>query len=1228
MTDPCQLMHEIEKIFPDYKKMKSEYYKQVTLFNNQRKLVFKNLNDTKRLHKRSENKWIELSKHKKYLPVVVTRKIQFIGSEFWLKTLLTYLVDKYKLFNMEIHNVNANLLILSDICVKFDIPFNFPENRNKIQLQKSECTHCNKSILLCDEHQTTLQYQKEYIHPQIDLLPRDTIVAIDVESANIKHKQIGLPDKHALRVAAVAYMYNERRRMKFPTLIYHSFWCPAVAITTYTPVLGLSVKEIYANLNKFADRSNAKQTFVDKIVKDHTLVFVNANEDITALELSPFLNIRDIQSYFVRNQDNLQQPEPVNLKWLSKYVLEKEIQENAKKITHCPVVDAECTLKLYLLIPKGLWVKLPFESKDFSIAPTHTSSYVTNYHDFNFESDMETESYDSDVELVEKMYSTQQVASPMNRPKSESINCFTDDFMPDYKPMTQLLKKDSVLINKNVIWTDDCNNAFIELKECLISSPILAHFQTGKPLILYTDACGYASGWCLHQLQDGKERVLVYGSMMFNETQQKYCVTDQECLAMVTAIIKLRHFLAGVHFIVKVDHHALCWLMRVKDIAGRLGRYALRLQEMDFEIQYKSGKTHQNSDCMSRYPALELNPKDIEEEVDIPVYCQSIKKTCNKVTCLLTSPIQPDYKIVKNKHIVTIPGLELDWVEDVYMECNNSNGEQLFLPAEITPSPELVVYNIESLKMDVEQSKDKWVKWIKDNLECQESKAHDRYKVINNILYRKTHNDHGEDVNLLCLPSHLRSDVLQDLHGTLTGGHFGYFKTASKVRHRFYWPGRDKDVAKFVRSCSCCQFRKIETALPKGLLKPISVTKPFDLIGLDLVGPLPKSNDMRYLLVCVDYATRLTIISALKESKSEDIADFFITKIICKHGCPRRLLTDRGRQFISNAMEDVLKFFKTDHSLCAAYKPNTQGLVERTNRTLMDSISMYCNSNQRNWSKVVPFIEFAFNSSINKSTGFSPFFALHGFEPTLPTDVAMKLTIDDNVQYTSDKLHDARELLKENLREAQFEQKLYYDKRHRFVEFKVGDAVGVYKKVRKVGVNEKMMFKYSGPYRITKVYTVPHNTYEIEEYSNPTTRENIPLMRLKKWYLRNNSSNKKIADSSHDQNSKPDEMNNEPLSAKVDVLYTDSLFEDKRSRRSKVRHLKKMIGSNSVQGANSNRYYREDSRLEEAMSHSPSGNSLLRKASIGMGHLKEYFDGSTVSNEETDPTKETPPDSG
>jgi len=159
-------------------------------------------------------------------------------------------------------------------------------------------------------------------------------------------------------------------------------------------------------------------------------------------------------------------------------------------------------------------------------------------------------------------------------------------------------------------WTEKCEEAFQTLKERLISPPILGHFNPKDNCILYTDASNYAIGAVLAQVQDGQERIICYISKTLNAAQMKYGITEKEMLSLVYSVLKLREYLFGAHFTVKVDHCSLCYLLKISSPSGRLTRWALLLQEFDFTVEYKSGKTHTNADCLSR---LKINNGDVQE---------------------------------------------------------------------------------------------------------------------------------------------------------------------------------------------------------------------------------------------------------------------------------------------------------------------------------------------------------------------------------------------------------------------------------------------------------------------------------------------------------------------------------------------------------------------------------------------------------------------------------------
>uniref|UniRef100_L7LUQ7 RNA-directed DNA polymerase n=1 Tax=Rhipicephalus pulchellus TaxID=72859 RepID=L7LUQ7_RHIPC len=185
---------------------------------------------------------------------------------------------------------------------------------------------------------------------------------------------------------------------------------------------------------------------------------------------------------------------------------------------------------------------------------------------------------------------------------------------------------------------------------------------------------------------------------------------------------------------------------------------------------------------------------------------------------------------------------------------------------------------------------------------------------------------------LLVIPSHMPSDVCAYFHAEPQHAHAGVLKTYEQIRQRYYWQGLYTFVRKYIHLCSLCQQRKTFPHSP-GLLQPLPCPAHlFDRVGIDLYSPLPCSvAGNRWVVVAADHQTRYTETATLPSAGVRDLATFILHRFVLHHGAPRELLSDRGRAFLSEVLQQLLHSCRTVHCPSTAYHPQTNSLTERFN---------------------------------------------------------------------------------------------------------------------------------------------------------------------------------------------------------------------------------------------------------------------------------------------------------
>ena len=206
----------------------------------------------------------------------------------------------------------------------------------------------------------------------------------------------------------------------------------------------------------------------------------------------------------------------------------------------------------------------------------------------------------------------------------------------------------------------------------MATAPILAYPLESEPFTIDTDASDSGIRAVLSQVQLGEERVIGYHSPRLDKPQHRYCVTRRELLAVDKGITHFRPYLYGRRFTLRTDHASLRWLFNFRDPDGQWARWLERLQEYDFDIQHRPGKSHGNADGLSRLPcdcrpclrletpvATTCQPVPTEKVRQIIVHGVSLvdaQKEDPDLSCIInwmeTEPSRPEWRVVSGASLL------------------------------------------------------------------------------------------------------------------------------------------------------------------------------------------------------------------------------------------------------------------------------------------------------------------------------------------------------------------------------------------------------------------------------------------------------------------------------------------------------------------------------------------------------------------------------------------------
>ena len=361
-------------------------------------------------------------------------------------------------------------------------------------------------------------------------------------------------------------------------------------------------------------------------------------------------------------------------------------------------------------------------------------------------------------------------------------------------------------------------------------------------------------------------------------------------------------------------------------------------------------------------------------------------------------------------------------------------------------------------------------------------KVADHYTLHKTTLYKKDESRHGtledsrgrQQRNRQIIPRTKMTEILKQLHDAPLAGHLGQDNTYQKTSQHYYWPGMKKDIIRYVQTCKTCQKRQRRRG--EAPLEPISKhPEPFYQIGVDVMGPMPKTpTGKRYVVVAIDHFTKWVEARALEEADAQSIVQFLYEDVICRHGVPTLMTTDRGTEFINELVTALASVYKIHHIRTTAYHPQGNGQVERTNRIIKDILAKITPIKPGDWSIYLPSALSVIRNTRHQSTRFTPSELLYGYQLRQPFESADSHQDPlDPIEYAQaefGRINNLRTRAHGFIKKAQDRQKESHDTKMQILPpLKIGDLVLLWRSMIETNLSAKLERKWEGPYLVQDI---------------------------------------------------------------------------------------------------------------------------------------------------------------
>lgn len=664
------------------------------------------------------------------------------------------------------------------------------------------------------------------------------------------------------------------------------------------------------------------------------------------------------------------------------------------------------------------------------------------------------------------------------------VRIFVKNFSMIARPLIHLTRK-----GVKFRFGEEEQRAMDKLKTSLLESPALRpiDYMSDREVIMAVDSSNIGTGYVLYQVgEDGRRYPNRFGSITWNEREKNYSQAKVELYGLMRSLRAARIFIIGLkRLTVEVDAKYIKGMINNPDIQpnATINRWIAAILLFDFKLVHVPGTKHTGADGLSRRPAAngdEAEKDDFEDWIDRAnaFSLGQWEEESSHLNGMIFGQTLALGESLESEGEIEVPRSENAQFRDKRLDKVLEYLESMVRPSELT-----------------------------DLQFKQFLKLVSRFFAKRGELWkRRVGGQHQKVVKV-----ERRGRLMKEAHDEL--GHKGVFSVRARLADRFWWPKMDEDIKWYVRTCHVCQTRQTtKIRIPPTVPSPATL---FRKVYIDTMF-MPKAGGYTYIVQARCSLTSYPEFRMLRSETAKTLGDFIFEDILCRWGALYEIVSDNGTAFKA-ALKTLAETYGIHHIRISAYNSRANGPVERRHRDVREAIMKAANGIIAHWPQVVPAVFWAERVTIQKSTGFSPYYMVHGVEPVLPFDLAEATYLVPDigeVVSTSELLANrARQLLKresdlavigERVIASRNQSRKQFEEQYRNTivdfDFSPGDLVLVRNTRVELEANRKAKPRYLGPLAVVR--RTAGGSYELTELNGAVSLHRYAAFRLVPYFPR------------------------------------------------------------------------------------------------------------------------------